>query len=334
MCLLKKLWKRLKMSYRSFCKNSLYTRARPLAVLSLVLTSVLFSVFPQEAETTQPGETQIEAVQAWLLFEQGKKKYRDGEYGEAMRLFREARKERGAFPEVEYWIGALFEVEAELALAEQQYKRAYNLRNQFYIPEEQYSVLYTLADLYDKRKEYKQFEDTLLQIVADDRSFSSPQQRRIRNAMMETLKRDGFDKLLILYRLQTGFALNAHGRLGVYYYRTGRYGRAAEHLLFSVVSIFSKCIEELRIIDPDYKFENGDECLQKILRDKKLNRYVTTSELFRYLYYLAGSLYAESEFDVFNNLMALVSEYSTATVWQQRARRQLAGPFLEPLMEN
>ena len=316
------------MSYRNFYKTA-------LALAAFLFIFVPAGGFGQERADAQNGTAAGDTVpNAWLLLEQGKKKFRDGEYGEAMRFFREARKERGQFPEAEYWLGKVFEVEAELGLAERQYNRAYNFKNQFYIPEDQYTVLYTLAQLYDNQKKFNKFEETLLEIVSDDSSFSDPQQERMRNAMMDTLKEDGFDKLLVLYRLQTSFALDAHGKLGVYYYRTGRYGRAAEHLLHYVVSIFSKCIEELRIKDPDYEFKNGDECLQKILRDQKLESYVTTTELFMHLYYFAGSLYPEGELDIFNNLMTLITDYSTASLWRQRARRQLADPFLEPLMEN
>ena len=50
-------------------------------------------------------------------------------------------------------------------------EKAYDLRKSFYIPDDQYAILYKLANLFEMQQLYKQMEDTLGTIVADDKRF-------------------------------------------------------------------------------------------------------------------------------------------------------------------
>ncbi len=269
-------------------------------------------------------------IPAWILVEQGKKAFREDEFGIALRYFREAIEKEGVFPEAEYRIGNVFEKEQELALAVKQYEKTLSMENALYIPEERYTILYNLAFVYEKTEKYKQYEDTLLQIIADDTLFSARENETFRSALYNNMVENGLDKLLILYRLESDFSLEALKLLGVYYYKSGRYNRAIHHFLFPLITVFSNCIDELRKKDPDYEFEETEECLRLIMREERLRNYVEKTELFKIIYYLAASLFAEGYLQRAESLWRYVVEWSMTETWRNRAEAQLSQPYIEP----
>lgn len=269
-------------------------------------------------------------VPAWILVEHGKKAFRENEFGTALRYFREAIEKEGVFPEAEYRIGNVFEKEQELALAVKQYEKALSMQNALYIPAERYAILYNLAFVYEKTDKYKQYEETLLQITADDTLFSAPENKTFRSALYNNLVENGLDKLLILYRLESDFSLEALKLLGVYYYNSGRYNKATHHFLFPLITVFSNCIDELRKKDPDYEFEETGECLRLIMREKRLRNYVEKTELFKIMYYLAASLFAEGYLQRADALWRFVVDWSMTESWRNRAEAQLSQPYIEP----
>ena len=122
------------------------------------------------------------------------------EYGQALQLYKEAISSAGIFPEAEIGIGDVFFEEGEFSLAKDEYEKAYNLRNAFKVAETQYEVLYKLASLYEAREMYKQMEDSLLKIVADDKRSSGESGERLRKQIDINYRDKGFDRTLSLQR--------------------------------------------------------------------------------------------------------------------------------------
>jgi tetratricopeptide (TPR) repeat protein len=286
---------------------------RLISITVLVLVaSVLFS-----------QEVDVSGKPAWLLLEEGKEEFRDQEFGRALRYFREALSKKQVYPEARYWIGRIFEVQSELDIALQEYRKAYENRKQLYILEEKYTLLYRMAEIHKNRKAYKQYEETLNTILEDDRIYSSPEEASFRTAIIQNLKEEGLNRLLILYRLKSDFSLTAQTRLGLYYFANHRYPRATRNFVFAVITIFSTCIEELRITDPEYVFEQADNCLQLIREDERLRGYTRDTELFFNLYGLSRSLYNEGNLRVASELEELVRKHADIDQVRENFRMQL-----------
>ena len=135
-----------------------------LLALSFLLLSTPFILFPQDIDMGK--------APPWLLMELGEKAFREKEFGEALVLFREAKKRMGVYPEADLWIGLVFEADAEIELAVKQIERAYADRNQLYIIAEKYTILYKLAELYRMQADNSSFENRLSLIIDDDTDFA------------------------------------------------------------------------------------------------------------------------------------------------------------------
>lgn len=240
-----------------------------------------------------PAQDTATRTPTWILYERGKYELYTKELGKALHLFRKAIEKAGIFPEAELALGDVYFMEGELVLAEQQYKKAYMLKNSFYIPEEEYAVLLKLAYLYEIKKEYKNMEDQLLKILENQPYYANVEYSHFRGSFMDTYAEKGLDHLLKLFRIEkVSFATKAHTDLGWFYYRTGRFYQSVFHSLLSINIIVSNSITELRKYHPYYEYSKMNSFIHSSFDRENIKEYLLETNIFRVLYYLASASYA------------------------------------------
>jgi tetratricopeptide (TPR) repeat protein len=282
-------------------------------------------VWPVLAETGQ-NET-------WLLFEQGNAAYDEREFGEALKLYQEAVAKAGIFPEAEIGIGDIYAEEGELDLAISQYKKAYDLRKSFYIPGQQYEVLFRLADIYEKKELYKLMEDSLQLVIRDDVRFNETPTYRMKSQIAKNYADKGIDRMLFLYSFEDTIFAKAHSRLGLFYYRTGRYSPAIDHLLYSIIYRTARMKAFLFGKDAEYEFTSLADLMRRIDAAPELRRYAQDVGFFRDLYYLAGATFANGYPLNGKALWNLIAGSKAADSYADLSRRQAKKPWIEPLLE-
>lgn len=261
----------------------------------------------------------LASAPSWLLMELGEKAYGEKEFGEALTLFREVKRREGVYPEADYWIGLVFEADAELGLAIEQLKAAYRDRNQLYTLDDKYTILYKLADLYVRNGDYLSYEETLKLIIADDEEFNAVRME----VLVRVLQEKGLDSLLKLYRFGSDYSINAHLHLGAFLHESGRNPQSINHLLFAVITIFSRSIEFLRNEDPDYTFEDTGSFFDFANEFEELGSYFTSTGHFQGIYLLAKAFDETGHSVLARSLWKVVAEESGDTLLQNRARKDL-----------
>jgi tetratricopeptide (TPR) repeat protein len=295
---------------------------RPRVAL-LVIAAAVFAAPLLPADNTN---------KLWLLYEQGNAAASQKEYGRALQLYKSAIESAGVFPEAEAAIGDLYMEEGEIELAQRQYEKAYDLRKSFYIPEDQYAIQYKLANLFELKQLYKQMEDALDIIIADDRRFQETPNQRLRSQVEKNYLEKGLDRVLVLYTFDDSFAALAHSKLGWFYYRTGRFSPAIPQLLFSVIYRASEVERYAKERDVDQEFPNLAALLEVVSRSPELGAYAVSSGLFKDLYYLAGSTFAAGYPSHATIIWKLLAKKPIAGQFSEMSARQLKKPFIEPLL--
>jgi len=191
------------------------------------------------------------------------------------------------YPEAEYWKGRVFFVEGELRLAELQYKRAYDMAASLEIHDEVYTVLYSMADLYDAKSDFVAWENVMRSIVAGNDAVID---QYLRDAMMATLDDDGFDRFMTLYRIEPSYTLEANAALAVFYLERGR-ASAAVHAAIAVNMTLTRAITALALKDRDYTWKGLDDFLRRAERRADVSAYLANAGLPGLLMTLADSLY-------------------------------------------
>jgi hypothetical protein len=283
------------------------------------------------------GCTALEAdpnIDSWAIYEQGNAAFARRDFGIALKLYQEAIAAAGIFPEAEMAIGDVYLEEGEPELSIIQYDKAYNLRKSFYIPDMQYDVLYKKAHVYENLELYSKFVDMLNLILVDDNHFQETANIQLRTQIEKNYFDKGIDRVLFLYSFPDAFSANAHSKLGWFYYRSGRYGQAVSHLLFSVIYRVSQIKAYLKERDVTYQFTSLKDLLGTGESNKDVRQFISDSGLYTDLYYLAGSTFASGYPQNASSIWQTISAYPGAGSYQDLAKRQVKKPWLEPLLST
>mgnify|MGYP001263531507 CR=1 FL=1 len=255
------------------------------------------------------------------------------ELGDSLARLRAAAAALAMYPEAEFWMGRVFQAEGELRLAEIQYSRAWDMREAYEVADDRFTPLYALADLYRTRGDFLRMEEQYLQVVRQDITASDPKNEYLRNAMLNSLTRDGFDKFMSLYRTEGDFAVRAFDALGSFWYESGRQGKAVLYLGLAANRILTKAIDAVREEEPSYAYSALPELLGRISNRRDLSEYVRNAELNRLLFTLADALYANGARSPARDLWRVLAAYPDSGVWGTRAASQLRNPVVKvPLL--
>jgi tetratricopeptide (TPR) repeat protein len=268
----------------------------------------------------------------WLLYEEGKTLASKKEYGEALVKFRQAIAVVGTFPEAEIAIGDIYKVEGEVGLSIKQYEKAYNLRNSLTIPEEKYEISYKLAGIFEEQQQYRDMESRLLEIIAEDKAYNPPKTSRLREQVVANFWKSDIDGVLKLYRFEQLFPARAHSKLGWFYYKTGRFDPAVEHLLYAASEKMKPALDAAMEADPEYQFTTLDDFLMRASSIASIKTYLEESALFADLYYLAGCAFQTGKPEHGVRLWKSISVVSFAGRFQIMSQRQLKSPWMEPYL--
>jgi tetratricopeptide (TPR) repeat protein len=269
---------------------------------------------------------------AWMIYEQGNAALSAREFGQALTLYKQALEMRSTFPEVEMAIGDVLSEEGEADLALAQYDKAYRLRTSFTVPGMQYDVLYKSAKLLEALGKYRLMEDKLNLVIADDANYQETENSRLRTQIEKNFVAKGIDRVLFLYTFTTTTPAAAHAALGWYDYRTGRYEPAVSHLLYATIYRASQMIRYLRDRDVEYQFTSLEDLLARLAANRDLLSYADETQFYKTLYYLGAASAAAGNLPAARATWILLAAQQPAGQFQDLSRRQLARPFVEPLL--
>ena len=310
-------------------------RSRVILLLSvslLCLSVQVFALTENEKKTVELIEGSYKSGDPiWLIMERGKQAYELGEFGLAARVFREAIDRQSVNPDAHMWLGYIFEKEGEWTLAEKEYQQALKDKNQLYILEDRFTIMYRLADIYRRTDQWGRYERILIEVLEDDGTYQ--QAFSTQYAMVKVLKEKGLDKLFELYRWENNRHVRARRELGVFYYRTGRYNEAENNLVLAVMSAVTVGFDYILEKTADYDYTELAVHVENMCRYPELVDYMRKNEFFQSLYYLGASLYADGFRSRAEELWTLVAESAAGnSKWRARSLSQLREPFIEPVI--
>lgn len=244
-------------------KRSFYRRNRKTLIIFITVFFAVQPLFSQEEskeDILTARVQELETMESWLLFEKGIYSFDLKNYGESLNYFNKLIERHGVYPEAEYWIGRVFEQEGESLLAEKQYRKALEAARILLIPNEKYEIKYRLARLYQNQGNYDSYTQILNSIVIDELQVN---QLALANeiAAINTLKRDGIDRAILLFRHKLTYSIEAFNQLGVYYYKIGDYRGATSKLIYPLLSLFSIAVDYLREQNPEFVYPEGVDVL-------------------------------------------------------------------------
>ncbi|MCX7025632.1 MAG: hypothetical protein NT080_13605 [Spirochaetes bacterium] len=233
-----------------------------------------------------------------------------------------------SFPEAEYWIGLVFMQEGEYELARMQFERAESMADSYRVPDDRFTVLYTLSFVYRTAGKMRDYEMALLEIADADPLFSDQSRQYLRTRMMETLieagPRAGFDKFISLYRLKSAFALRAFDELGSYYLDSNRDDRALLYLAAAVDIVAANIVESVKSDDPSFVYTTMADLLGRSMPKPEIRSYVESVDLFRLMFRLGVALERKNALAPARSIYSVVAAEGAAGIWRDKSRSRLS----------
>lgn len=158
------------------------------------------------------------------------------------------------FPEADQMFGNIYYIEGDYDLAKRYYNSAWNNRNLLDVPEEQFHILYQLAELSYLERDEIAYEEYLTAIVRDDAYFNNP---NLQDSMLHiiSLKRKGSaDNLFNLFRTDHYMMMDAYVKLAEIYEKNERIKDALYMRSLAAITGFTRMYTIVARRAPDYYY--------------------------------------------------------------------------------
>ena len=232
------------------------------------------------------------------------------------------------YPEADFWIGETYRLEGELAISEKQYRKALQNRRLLESPGFAVEIQYHLAAILKERRRFQDMEECYADILKADTLWQESE-KFVRQAMARTLKSEGVNRFLTMYRYKNPATERAHRNLGVYYLSSGRHNKALEHLMFAVLIQNSTIIEEQIRKQFDFSFTSLENLQKSLERRKELKQYMNGVDYYRTLYSLAAASFANGEETAAREIWNFLAAVPEAGEWSKRSKNRLVNPRIE-----
>lgn len=310
-----------------------------LKSFSLVLfLFVSLSVYPVSSEKP-----------LWISYQEGIKFFKEHKFSDAMAVFKTCTLENPTYPEAEYWIGKIFEIEGEFELAKRQYLKALepSSLNALNIADFEFTIRSALAGVYEKTGESNLQINEILTIINKDSWYSSTKGKQDLNAIYKLWLDKGINRVFELYRIQNRRFSDYYAMAGEFYYYNGRIEEAIKMLSVSALSIFSELAEIQKKMHPDFIFTNKENFEKRYLDtsipkelyelhlydiadlvklsmvDPEIGLYLEKANFFKTIYYLGLSLAEVKHYEHAFDMLIICSSYSSAGHYQNLALKKM-----------
>ncbi|MFI3256939.1 MAG: hypothetical protein R3Y36_01425 [Spirochaetales bacterium] len=252
-------------------------------------------------------------------------KYSVEEFNFSVQNIVEYLKQATEFPEADYLLGKLYMAEGEPDIADAFFIKAYESRLFLDIPDMQYDILYSLAELYNLQNKSDTYEEVLLLIASEDENYymqGSPS--TFLNAVTNAVKNNmETDKFFLLYRNDFYKTLNAWYYLTKYFYDLNHTEKAFETaILFAVVS-FTRIDEVLKNYDMHYEYEGLQYLFQKLKTFPDIATWATKHNMWEGFYLLAELCRQQGFNDFANELYSALATECPERTWKILAQKAL-----------
>ncbi|MCI5607529.1 MAG: hypothetical protein SOT46_08875 [Treponema sp.] len=229
-----------------------------------------------------------------------------------------------SYPEAQKLIGDIYRLEGEYDFAESYYLMALDNKEVLDIPDEQYEILYTLAEISKFQQKYDEMEIRLLNILTEDSFYKD---NGLFYSMMNTIKgnkQGAMEKYFLLYRANSYYCLSAYNQLALYYESIGEKEKALNFSALSVITSFSKIINILERRNADYNYTGIESFFNEVVMYDDIMQWSYENNFWQNFNNLARITAEQGYYNFSKELLLVLVEKSPDVYWQKDAVLQLS----------
>lgn len=210
----------------------------------------------------------------------------------SMQRFMDYLKQRIAFPEADYVTGRIYAIQGEYKQAMAYYEKAYKNVNLLEIPDERFSIIYSIADTAGILGKHDMQEKYLLLVLTEDPTFGSTvlESNKLKAMINTVTKEKTTDKFFRLYRVNKEIALKAYRDLSNIYLEAGNKKRSLTTSALAAniaVTVLSGMLEKA---DFSYTYSDFKDVLTRTGKNPVIRQWAEEKKLWDVFINFADSL--------------------------------------------
>lgn len=195
---------------------------------------------------------------------------------------------KSVYPEADYLIGKIYQVEGEYKSAYTFYENARKNSDFLDIPDEIFTILYSMAELAKLENDSETYEQTLLLILSKDSNFSD---NVLKNAVIKIIdanKKTNVDRFFSLFRADSPLTMKALHEISEIYESRNEKKTSLFCSALGSLEGFTHIYNSLKDREPAYEFSTLADFLKEISSFSDIEEWCVESSFWDFLIELGG----------------------------------------------
>jgi hypothetical protein len=227
------------------------------------------------------------------------------------------------YPEADYMIGTVYCIEGEYALAEHYLNDAWINRAVLDIPDTQYDILYSLAELSRIQSNDEKYEEYLTAVVRNDDCFKN---QTLKDAVIYTIKNGKTgcaDNLFRLFRITDYKSIKAYFELSKIYEKNNAEDQALYTCIICVLTDFTRMYNIIEERSPDFEYTGLESVIESTENYPDIQEWGKQNNVWETFNMLA-ELTQKSGYTAFSGeLYRILAKCSPEQYWREKAQSVL-----------
>ncbi len=231
-------------------------------------------------------------------------------------------RKRNAFPEADRIIGDVYKYEGEYDLAKEYFLSAWHNAPLLDVSDEQYDILYSLADIAYLDNDRENYEADLLLILSDDRYFRNVD---LNDAMILTVRNkqtESMEKFFNLFRSDDYRSIPAYFKLADFYSPDNK-DKALKASALGALTGFTKMYTAVKQRDPQFDYTALSSLFEEVSRYTDILNWADENKIWSGFISFAQKVYEDGNTEFSKDLYTALAGYAPDDYCKKQAVRAL-----------
>ena len=230
--------------------------------------------------------------------------------------------DKRVYPEADFMIGKIYRLEGEYKTAVDFYEKARLASSFLDIPDQQYDILYEMADLMKHQNEIENYKQALLLILDKDPHYKDQVLKRAMLKIIDSDKAINVDRFFTLFRASSPKTLAALYNLSLIFEEEGESENSIFASALGAIESFSHILESIDGRDSKYEYTDFASFLSKISEYDDIILWFENNNFWNNLIAFAKKIAARGDI-IYANAMLEVMAKNAPDLYTRQAATEI-----------